>query len=82
MGLSAQNGQPLDPDEIFEDISQDHANKTVTIERHPHLSVSQASIHPCKHSNVMKKILDNLGERGQVRCRQVLAVIGVGGGVT
>lgn len=43
-----EHRKPLSPAQIYEDISQDHANKTVTIEPHPHLSISQASIHPCK----------------------------------
>lgn len=36
---------------------QDHARKTVTIDPHPHESVSHASIHPCKHAQVMKRIM-------------------------
>jgi len=59
-----EHRNPLKPAQIYQDISQDHANKTVTIEPHPHLNVSQASIHPCKHSNVMKKIIDHLVEYG------------------
>jgi len=43
-----QHRHPLKPAQIYQDISQDHANKTVTIEPHPHLNMSQASIHPCK----------------------------------
>ncbi len=54
---------PLTPTQVFQDISQDHANKTVTIEQHPHESIMMASIHPCKHANVMKKILDAYSER-------------------
>jgi ubiquitin-like-conjugating enzyme ATG3 len=57
--------RPLTPEQVFEDISQDHANKTVTIEAHPHLSVSYASIHPCKHAPVMKKILDMMTSDGK-----------------
>jgi ubiquitin-like-conjugating enzyme ATG3 len=49
---------------MFQDISQDHANKTVTIELHPHENITRASIHPCKHANVMKRIIDNMGEGG------------------
>ncbi|RKO93207.1 autophagocytosis associated protein [Blyttiomyces helicus] len=56
---------PLTSPQIFEDISQDHAKKTVTIESHPHENVSLASIHPCKHANVMKKIIDHLVESGK-----------------
>ncbi|KAJ3008459.1 Arabinose-proton symporter (Arabinose transporter) [Thoreauomyces humboldtii] len=55
---------PLTAPQIFEDISQDHAQKTVTIEPHPHESVSMASIHPCKHANVMKRIIDQMMEGG------------------
>ena len=46
-GYDEQN-RPLKTEQIYEDISQDHAKKTVTIEPHPHLSLSMASIHPCK----------------------------------
>jgi ubiquitin-like-conjugating enzyme ATG3 len=56
--------QPLSTQEIFQDISQDHAKKTVTIEAHPHQDVSLASIHPCKHAQVMKRILEQLEEAG------------------
>ena len=37
-------------------MRQDHANRTVTIETHPHKSVAYASIHPCKHADTMKKV--------------------------
>ena len=34
---------------MYEDFSQDHAKKTVTMETHPHLAgPPMASIHPCK----------------------------------
>ncbi|KAH9647810.1 Autophagy-related protein 3 [Citrus sinensis] len=49
---------------ILEDVSQDHARKTVTIEDHPHLTGKHASIHPCRHGAVMKKIIDVLVSRG------------------
>lgn len=58
-------GSPLTPEAVFEDISADHANKTVTIETHPHQELPHASIHPCKHAPVMKKILDQLSSSGQ-----------------
>lgn len=47
------------------DISTDHAHKTVTIEAHPHQGHQCASIHPCKHSATMKRILDNMLESGK-----------------
>jgi ubiquitin-like-conjugating enzyme ATG3 len=46
--------------QIFEDVSQDYAKKTVTIESHPHLNMSLASIHPCRHGAVMKKIIEKV----------------------
>jgi ubiquitin-like-conjugating enzyme ATG3 len=42
----------------LEDISAEHARKTVTIDPHPHTGVPSASIHPCKHAHVMKKLVD------------------------
>lgn len=42
----------------------DYAKKTVTMEQHPHLSIKQASIHPCNHAKVMKKIIDTILENG------------------
>ncbi|KAH9248522.1 hypothetical protein BASA81_013848 [Batrachochytrium salamandrivorans] len=57
-----ERGVPLTPEQIFQDISQDYANKTATIEAHPHLgTVPQCvSIHPCKHAQIMKKFIDKL----------------------
>jgi ubiquitin-like-conjugating enzyme ATG3 len=55
------SGQPLSTEEMMQDVMQDYANKTVTMERHPHLQSSlHASIHPCRHAQVMKTILANL----------------------
>ena len=46
----------------MEDISSDHAHKTLTVETHPHLLLQCASIHPCRHSSVMHSILKRLVE--------------------
>ncbi|GAQ83284.1 autophagy-related protein 3 [Klebsormidium nitens] len=56
--------RPLHPEQVLQDVSQDHARKTVTIEDHPHLHGKHASVHPCKHSLVMKKILDVICAKG------------------
>jgi ubiquitin-like-conjugating enzyme ATG3 len=37
---------------VLQDISEDHASKTVTISNHPHLNIPMAYIHPCKHALV------------------------------
>lgn len=62
-----ENHKPLTVERMYEDISQDHANKTVTMEQHPHLSgsVLMASIHPCRHADVMKKIITMGAESGK-----------------
>ncbi|KAI8848538.1 autophagocytosis associated protein [Chytridium lagenaria] len=60
-----ENRRPLTTEQVFEDISQDHAKRTVTIEAHPHENLSLASIHPCKHGNVMKRIIDQIAESGK-----------------
>lgn len=58
---SRQNRTPLTPAQIFQDISADHALKTVTIEAFPHsASLQAASVHPCKHASVMKKVIERM----------------------
>ncbi|CAO1635367.1 unnamed protein product [Parajaminaea phylloscopi] len=56
-----ESGVPLKPSQIFEDISSDYAQKTVTIEPFPHsATMSTASVHPCKHASVMKKVIERM----------------------
>jgi len=44
-----QNRKPLNVEQMYEDFSQDHAKKTVTMEAHPHLpGPPLASVHPCR----------------------------------
>ena len=70
-----EHRRPLTPEQIMEDISADHAGKTVTVESHPFLGVAHASIHPCKHASVMKRIVEQLQEGGgQVDVRQYMFV--------
>uniref|UniRef100_A0A0M3IIT7 Ubiquitin-like-conjugating enzyme ATG3 n=1 Tax=Ascaris lumbricoides TaxID=6252 RepID=A0A0M3IIT7_ASCLU len=58
--------KPLSVEKMNEDFSQDHANKTITIETHPHLHNTQmASIHPCRHAEVMKRLIEQLAESGK-----------------
>ena len=59
VGYSAQ-GTPLSPKEMFEDIATDYRNKTATIQKLPFYKTSflSVSIHPCKHANVMKVLLE------------------------
>ena len=60
-----ENGTPLSSTQIFEDISADHAHKTVTVEPHVHTGVVCASIHPCRHSEVMKRFMTKFEESGK-----------------
>ncbi|KAK2701494.1 ubiquitin-like-conjugating enzyme ATG3 [Artemia franciscana] len=57
--------RPLTVDEMYQDFSQDHAKKTVTVETHPHLSgPPAASVHPCRHADVMKKLIQTVEDSG------------------
>ncbi|RLV88408.1 Autophagy-related protein 3 [Meyerozyma sp. JA9] len=52
------NGIPLLPQQMFEDISGDYRDKTATIENLPvSFNTTSVSIHPCKHSSVMKVLM-------------------------
>jgi len=69
--------KPLQPAQVFEDISADHAHKTVTFDEFPHLTgVQMAYIHPCKHASVMKKIIarqmENAGSAANIQVEQYL----------
>jgi ubiquitin-like-conjugating enzyme ATG3 len=59
IGRNTQD-QPLTGEEMMQDVISDYANKTVTMESHPHVAGPQASIHPCQHAKVMKAIVRNL----------------------
>merc|ERR1712154_455290 len=60
-----ENGNPLSSSQIFEDISADHAHKTVTVEPHIHTGIVSASIHPCRHSEVMKRFMTKFEQTGK-----------------
>lgn len=53
------SGQVLLPEQMMEDIVQDYAGKTATMERHPHSPDAgiYVSIHPCRHAATMKRLL-------------------------
>lgn len=43
---------------MYEDFSQDHVKRTVTIETHPHIpGPPMASVHPCRYSHLLLKKL-------------------------
>ena len=56
---------------------QDYANRTVTFETNPHQPAAglHAAIHPCRHAETMKRIIDHVADGGQqVRVDQYLFV--------
>ncbi len=60
MYLSGFNsdGNPLSPDDMFEDIVGEYKHKTVTIEKSPFIDdLTMVSIHPCRHANVMRVLI-------------------------
>lgn len=61
-----ENRKKLSVDQMYEDVSADHAKKTVTMETHPHLPGGpMASVHPCRHADIMKKIIQTVEEGGK-----------------
>lgn len=61
-----ENNKPLSINQMYDDISEDHAKKTVTFENHPHIPGTQmASIHPCRHADVMKKLINLVADSGK-----------------
>eukprot|EP00567_Pseudictyota_dubia_P001816 CAMPEP_0197467100 /NCGR_PEP_ID=MMETSP1175-20131217/65394_1 /TAXON_ID=1003142 /ORGANISM="Triceratium dubium, Strain CCMP147" /LENGTH=356 /DNA_ID=CAMNT_0043003161 /DNA_START=21 /DNA_END=1091 /DNA_ORIENTATION=+ len=61
MGYDAgDSSKPLTGEEMMQDVMSDYANRTVTIESHPHVPGPHASVHPCQHGAVMKTIVGNL----------------------
>jgi ubiquitin-like-conjugating enzyme ATG3 len=67
MWLTGYNemGLPLTDNEIKEDIMSDYIDRTVTIEKHPNTGVKSVSIHPCKHSTLLLKMIENYDKAGK-----------------
>ncbi|KAK9900156.1 hypothetical protein P389DRAFT_8663 [Cystobasidium minutum MCA 4210] len=77
-GLSPSR-QPLTKDDVFQDVAADYAQKTVTFEPFPHKdNTYMASVHPCKHANVMKKVIERMNTAvREAQLRQAAAEGGV-----
>jgi ubiquitin-like-conjugating enzyme ATG3 len=63
--LSGTNyeGKRLAPETVLSYVSHQHANKTITIELHPHLNELCVSIHPCMHPHAMKRFIHDYLQR-------------------
>lgn len=61
----SESGTPLGVKEVWQDISGDHVGKTVTMETFPHSTTGNqmASVHPCKHSSVMKVFIERANDQ-------------------
>lgn len=47
----------------------------VTLEKHPHLGFDSMTIHPCKHSQVIKSFVDQAKENGHtIKPNQALII--------
>jgi ubiquitin-like-conjugating enzyme ATG3 len=61
----SEDGNLLTDDQIKEDIMLEYADKTVTIESHPATGIKSLSIHPCKHSHLLKKMIEQFENAGK-----------------
>jgi ubiquitin-like-conjugating enzyme ATG3 len=59
-----EEGKPLKPELIYEDVLSEYVAKTVTVDPHPLTGIPTVSIHPCKHSQVMKKVVQDWVDQG------------------
>jgi ubiquitin-like-conjugating enzyme ATG3 len=59
-----EGGEPLKPDQVYEDILTEYVSKTVTVDTHPLTGTPTVSIHPCKHAQVMKKVVADWIQQG------------------
>lgn len=68
----SESGIPLGVKEVWQDISGDHVGKTVTMETFPHSATSNqmASVHPCKHSSVMKVFIERADGQAMAKARK------------
>ncbi|KAL0547250.1 hypothetical protein IC582_017179 [Cucumis melo] len=61
-----EDGRPLQPELILEDVRKSHVGKTVNIEDHPYLPGKHASVHPKIHGAAVKKMVKSRMSQGNV----------------
>ncbi|KAF3902926.1 hypothetical protein AA313_de0210134 [Arthrobotrys entomopaga] len=71
-GQDGATGQPLNYDQMMEDIVGDYKDKTVTVEPFPFLdgNLRMPSVHPCKHASVMRLLLDRANAAAKAKKRR------------
>uniref|UniRef100_A0A2Q4SU78 Ubiquitin-like-conjugating enzyme ATG3 n=1 Tax=Caenorhabditis japonica TaxID=281687 RepID=A0A2Q4SU78_CAEJA len=60
-----ENRRPLTIEQTYEDFSADHSNKTITVESHPSIDCDMPTVHPCKHAEMMKRLITQYAESGK-----------------
>ena len=58
-------GRPLTDKEMKEDVMPEYRNKTVTIEPQPCTGIKNISVHPCRHSLLIKKMIKDFQVSGR-----------------
>ena len=60
-----EKGIPLTDEEMKEDIMPEYRNKTCTIEPQTHTGIRNISVHPCRHSLLLKKMIKDFQNSGK-----------------
>jgi len=58
-------GRPLTDNEMKEDVMPEYRNKTVTIEPQTCTGINNISVHPCRHSLLLLKMIKDFQETGR-----------------
>ena len=58
-------GRPLTDNEMKEDVMPEYRNKTVTIEPQTCTGIKNISVHPCRHSLLLLKMIKDFQETGR-----------------
>jgi len=58
-------GRPLTANEMKEDVMPEYRNKTVTIEPQTCTGIKNISVHPCRHSQLIKKMINDFQSSGR-----------------
>ena len=60
-----EEGKPLKPEEMKEDVMPEYRNKTCTIEAQTCTGEQNISVHPCRHSLLLKKMIQDFQNSGK-----------------
>ena len=63
--MGYEDGIPLNDGQMREDVMPEYRNKTVTIEAHPCTGERNISVHPCRHSMLLKKMIQEFQNSGK-----------------